>query len=247
MKTRKKKAVRCLLLVFLFLLIGACVWFFQFTNTGYLMSVPFRPGFREIADNVYVNRDYAGDTAEIVSMIEEAKARDAAFFGELKSLDNVVFIISDDAAVSGKIGEKDTTTIKAVKRSYICIAKDWLLLDILAHELTHAELHTRCTEDTLHKLPRWFDEGLATQNDYREQYSAEQWEKQTDNGKNAVLPEDMDTSKEFYGGSAEERRLRYICAKHEVASWIAEHSVAELLSMIEQINQGGDFHALYGK
>ena len=35
-------------------------------------------------------------------------------------------------------------------------------------------------------IPTWFDEGLATQNDYREQYGPDAWIEQTDNGKNAL-------------------------------------------------------------
>jgi hypothetical protein len=48
------------------------------------------------------------------------------------------------------------------------------------------------------------------QNDYREQYRPEAWAEQTDNGKNIILPEDMDTAAEFYSGTKEERRFRYL-------------------------------------
>lgn len=51
----------------------------------------------------------------------------------------------------------------------------------MAHELTHAETHYRIINfwdcfnivNQAGKVPRWFDEGVATQNDYREKYSEE--------------------------------------------------------------------------
>ena len=57
---------------------------------------------------------------------------------------------------------------------------------------THAELHCRLSAKAHFKIPSWFEEGLAAQNDYREQYSFSTWIEQTDNGKNTVALEDMD-------------------------------------------------------
>ena len=80
----------------------------------------------------------------------------------------------------------------------------------------HAELRSRLSAKAQKAIPTWFDEGLALQNDYRERYSEAQWIAQTDNGKNTVALEDMDTPAEFYAGEAEDRRFRYLNAKHEL-------------------------------
>lgn len=120
---------------------------------------------------------------------------------------------------------------------------------MLAHEWTHAELHARLYQGKLPQtlVPTWFDEGVATQNDYREQYSEEAWAQATDNGRNTVPLADMDTAAEFYAGSTEDRRLRYILSKHEVRSWIDEHGLDELLDLIDRVNRGEDFYALYSR
>lgn len=244
MKAKKKQIIPAAVILLLLIAAGC---FFQFTGTGYRFSVPFRPGFREIAPNIYINRNNAGDPDGMLGIIEAAKERDAAFYGSLQCPENTVIIICDDPIISARIGEKDTTTVLFPKKmNYICVSNEYCILDILAHELTHAELHSRLNDKALHKIPTWFNEGLATQNDYREQYSAEQWEVQTENGRLAVPVTDMDTPAEFYAGTAEDRRYRYICAKHEVASWLEVHSVQGLLDLLEGLNAGGDFDALYG-
>ena len=247
MKTKKKK--RFLMISVILFLGTAAVYFFQFTHFGYLMTVPFRPAFIEIAGHIYVNKNNALDHRKILDLIEQAKERDRAFFGELRFLDETIFVICDDEKLTRKLGEDHATVICSVpfKQHYICVSDEYLELDILAHEITHAELHTRLTTNTYQRIPTWFDEGLATQNDYREQYSEEQWILQTDNGKNTVALQDMDTPAEFYAGTAEDRRFRYLNAKHELAVWMEAHGRKGLLELLEKLNDGADFHTAYGK
>ena len=80
MKAKKKKTMRIVIFSFIVLLTASAVWFFQFHPTGYRMSVSCRGAFEKISDNVYVNKDYAGNRDEIADLIDEAKARDAVFF-----------------------------------------------------------------------------------------------------------------------------------------------------------------------
>ena len=101
--------------------------------------------------------------------------------------------------------------------------------------------------NALKRIPTWFDEGLATQNDYREQYGLEAWIEQTDNGKNALPLEDMDTGSEFYAGTVEDRRFRYLNAKHEVGIWMDTHQQKGLLALFDKLNNGEDFDIAYSK
>lgn len=249
MKTKKKKILRVVIAVIMLLVVAAAVYFFQFNPDGYLMTVPYRPAFTEIADNIYINKNYTGDQQEVLDLISQAEERDRAFYGELSFWDETVIIICDDEKLISKLGNDHATPTYYFpsKKHYICISDKYLELDILAHEITHAELHTRLSKDALLRLPTWFDEGLAIQNDYREQYSEEQWIEQTDNGKNTVALEDMDTPSEFYAGEAEDRRFRYLNAKHELAGWMAEHGQQGLLELLDELNNGADFSTAYGK
>ena len=245
MRAKKKKA---LLFITILLMLAAVVGaMFQFTQFGYLTTVPYRSAFTEIASHVYINRDYAGDRQELLEMIEQAKDRVRAFFGGLLFQDETIFIIYDDGKLTRKLGEDHGTVVFSfpTETHYICISDKYLELDILAHEITHAELRSRLSAKAQKAIPTWFDEGLALQNDYRESYSEAQWIAQTDNGKHTVALEDMDTPAEFYAGEVEDRRFRYLNAKHELDVWMTAHGQQGLLDLLEELNGGADFNSAY--
>ena len=245
MRAKKKRVF--LFITILLILAAVVVAVFQFTQFGYLTTVPYRSAFTEIASHVYINRDYAGDRQELFEMIEQAKNRVRTFFGGLLFQDETIFIICDDEKLTRKLGEDHGTVIFYFpsETHYICISDEYLELDILAHEITHAELHTRLSAEAQKAIPTWFDEGLALQNDYRESYSEAQWIAQTDNGKNTVALEDMDTPAEFYAGEVEDRRFRYLNAKHELDVWMTSHGQQGLLELLEKLNDGADFTTAY--
>ena len=230
-------------------LVAVVVLLLQFTRYGYLMTLPYRSAFTEIDEHVYINKDYAGDRQELMEMIGQAKDRVNNFFGGLSFQDNTIFIIYDDENLRRKIGEDHAAIIFSFPSEirYICVSDEYLELDILAHEITHAELHAHLSVEAQKKIPTWFDEGLALQNDYRESYSEAQWALQTNNGENAVALEDMDTPSEFYAGKTEERRFRYLNAKHELNVWMTSHGQQVLLELLEKLNDGADFNTAYGR
>ena len=192
----KKRSILCCCISLILLLLLAAVYFFQFTGLGYRMTVPYRRSFEKATDNIYVNKNYSGNIKEAIQLTEEALERDSVFFGELQCTDTTIIIICDDDKLLSKLGgDHDTKTALSalfdMKKNYISVSDEYLNIDIIAHELTHAELHTRLNMKALKSIPTWFDEGLATQNDYREQYGLDAWIEQTDNGKNALPLEDL--------------------------------------------------------
>ena len=248
MKAKKGKMILSVIFSLILLIVAAMVWFFEFNSTGYRMSVSHRASFEKISDNVFINRDYAGNRDEITGLINEAKSRAADFYGSLTCQDHTVIIICDDEKLLAKLGGDHDThhiTLFPVKRSYVSVSTEYLTVDVLAHELTHAELYERLSGKAFRRVPTWFNEGIALQNDYREQYGPEAWAEQTDNGKNIVAPEDMDTPAEFYAGEAEDRRFRYLNAKHELDVWMTAHGQHGLLELLGRLNGGAAFTTAY--
>ena len=246
----KKKIILCCCISFILLLLLIAVYYFQFNSLGYRMSVPYRSSFEKVSDHIYANKNYSGNIKEAIQLTEEALERDRAFFGELQCTETtktIVIICDDDKLLSKLGGDHDTKTSFDPKKNYISVSDEYLNIDIIAHELTHAELHTRLNMNALKRIPTWFDEGLATQNDYREQYGLEAWIEQTDNGKNALPLEDMDTGSEFYAGTVEDRRFRYLNAKHEVGIWMDTHQQKGLLELFDKLNNGEAFDIAYSK
>ena len=56
----------------------------------------------------------------------------------------------------------------------------------------------------------------------------------------------MDTAAEFYSGTKEDRRFRYLNAKHDVAKWLENHGLQGFMALIDRLNGGEDFSAAYG-
>ena len=250
MKAKKGKMILSVIFSLILLIVAGVLWFFEFNSTGYRMSVSHRASFEKISDNVFINRDYAGNRDEITGLINKAKSRAADFYGSLTCQDHTVIIICDDDKLLAKLGgDHDThhlSTLFPVKRSYVSVSTEYLTVDVLAHELTHAELYERLSGKAFRRVPTWFNEGIALQNDYREQYGPEAWAEQTDNGKNIVAHEDMDTAAEFYSGTKEDRRFRYLNAKHDIAEWLEKHGLQGFMALIDSLNGGEDFSAAYG-
>lgn len=242
MKKRRLIFPICIALVLL-----AAVLFAQFTSLGYRMTVPLRD-FDEVLDNVYVDRSYTGDIGAVIETVEAASARHQAFWGDLQSTPSI--IISDNDATIKKLGGDHDTTFFVLfgAHSYISVSAQYLTVDIMAHEMTHAELQKRLYAGKAlsgQLVPTWFDEGVATQNDYRDAYSEESWAQQTNMGEITIPLHEMDTAAKFYVGTAEDRRFRYLLSRHEVNAWIAAHGMDALISLIDGVNQGADFHTLY--
>lgn len=235
------------LIVVLIAIAAISVFFVQFTALGYRATVPFR-SFTEVTPNVYIHNHFTKDKEDTIKMIDEARKRVAEYFGQIKS--DPMIIICDDKNTNAKLGgDHDTTTAAIFKAySYIVISSEYLNVDILAHEMTHAEVHSRIFEGRLgfqSLIPSWFDEGVALQNDYRDLYNEDAWKESTNDGANVVALSDIDTPAKFYAGDTQERRYRYIISKHEVSAWIQRNSVNDLLDLLDKINQGTDFTSLY--
>ena len=103
-------------------------------------------------------------------------------------------------------------------RTYISLSSNWLNVDVIAHELTHAETHYRIFHGVIsfdRPIPVWFDEGIALQNDKRERYGDTAWIYATDYTRKKV---DFDaiTGEEFYKGDEKEILYNYIVSRYEV-------------------------------
>lgn len=245
-KHRRKLQKRYNILIIIILVLSAFAIFLQFTSIGYRMTVPYR-NFTELRKNVYVANDYSGDMDNLVSILDEAATRVSGFWGNIES--SPIIIICDNNKTLTKLGgDHDIATVVFLKAySYISISPEYLNVDVVAHEMTHAELHTRLYDKKLPQklIPTWFDEGIATQNDYRVKYNDAAWSLATNNGLDIIDLNEIDTASKFYSGEVSDRVYRYIVSRHEVKQWIERNDIDDLLELISRVNSGDDFYELY--
>ncbi|MCL2866334.1 MAG: hypothetical protein FWF47_01075 [Clostridia bacterium] len=247
MKTRKGKKRKSAVMVSVLVIMIAVALFFQFTSFGYRMTVSLR-GFVKAAPHVYIHQNFTGNINEVLDIVNESRQRVNGYFGEIRS--NPTIIICDDLNVINKLGgDHDTMTAVIFNvYSYIVVSSEYLNTDIVAHEMTHAEVHKRLFNGKIgmtYLVPTWFDEGFALQNDYREIYNGYAWITATDDGKNGVNLNDISTAVKFYAGETEERRYRYIVSKHELTGWIERNGTEALFELLDNVNQGKSFNDLF--
>lgn len=247
-KHRVRLKKRYFMLIIIALVLASFLIFFQFTSIGYRMTVPYR-NFTEVRNNVYIANDYSYDRDYIISILDDATSRVSDFWGNIES--SPIIIICDNEKTLQKLGgDRDTTTVIFFKAySYISISSKYINVNVVAHEMTHAELHSRIYDGKLPQklFPTWFDEGVATQNDYRTKYNDEAWSTATNNGLDIIDLSEIDTVSEFYSGKDTDRVERYIISRHELKEWIGQNGIDGLKELILKVNAGEDFYKLYFK
>lgn len=130
--------------------------------------------------------------------------------------------------------------------SCIVISDQGVDVDIVAHEISHAELYERIGFYAWSvKIPRWFDEGLAMQNDARNYYSEDTLKSKSNNFQNLPDVKKLTTGKQFNEeGSVEQIMLNYMTSKHEVKNWYTKE---KLDKFIKDINSGKTFEEAFGQ
>ena len=221
--------------------ISAIFLVLNFTSIGYMSTIKYR-GFKEIKDNIFIDKNYLKEEEQLLSTIDAAKERNKAFFGELQG--STVVIITDDKEKLKRLGNPSsgaftTTYVFYGAHNYTVVNGEKADLDILSHELSHSEIHSRFYKGKLIKkysLPVWFDEGLAMQNDYRNKYSESEFEKISEVRDITAVKDE-----EFFDSNKEKRVENYILAKHRVGLLIKENGKEETIKLLYD-NKGEEFN-----
>lgn len=203
---------------------------------------------QEVQHNIYVDQGFSRlQQAHLVEQLGKAHARVSTLFGPLQS--TPIIITGSDASIMHQFGTTDTPpgmSHNAIFGTYIVLAPEGLNIDVISHEIAHAELIARVgwLKKETH-IPAWFDEGLAMSADYRYNHSEAIWRLMTNEGKDAPTLEMLADMKDFMAISKRSPYLSYYTAKREVGQWLAIASQAGLIRLLEEVRQGKDFHESY--
>lgn len=203
--------------------------------------------YTKLIDNVYVPSDMPkARREEVLGFIEEAIKRNTELYGEL--IGEGIFIFADSLEEAENFrGSTVGVTHYSVFGLFVIIGPNGYNSDIVSHEMAHSEIASRIGWYKNNKLPIWFNEGLATQVDLREQFSLEKWNYLTENGEDIYEIKNLDTPKEFYVYDFEKRIDNYLYAKHEVRKWLEVVGKEGLKEIINDFASGSDFYDSYTK
>jgi hypothetical protein len=133
------------------------------------------------------------------SLIEQASIRVGNFWAQKTC--NPKFIYCDNENDFEKYSASPSApAITYVKLgSVIVLSNSAIDLDIIAHEISHAELYERIGfYKFTFKIPGWFKHGLVMQNDYRNYYSEDTLKVKSNNFTNMPDIKSFKTDEQFY-------------------------------------------------
>ncbi|WP_432286159.1 hypothetical protein SLT36_05085 [Aminobacter sp. BA135] len=228
-------------LVFAF---GLGVTAFAATNPGIAVcaSVNFLPLTR-LEDGTLVG-SHAFDTGQAAvtqQLLVDSKDRIGDTFGEPRSAPIVVFFNSAASFWPFRLNDYGSTHVIGT-RTCVLIGPNGRNVDVVAHELMHAEIVDRVgVLAKFTELPTWFDEGLAMQVDFRPEYDIA-------GGANAETKSvrALQSAGDFYVPDSAQLTYNYASAKAEVALWTRRVGYASVLAQLERLRRGEAFEPVVG-
>jgi hypothetical protein len=177
------------------------------------------------------------------SLINQASIRIGNFWGQKESNPKFIYCDNDVDFKKYSVNPSAPAVTYLKLGSVIVLSADALNLDILAHELSHAEFYERIGFYKFnYKIPSWFKHGLAMQNDYRDYYSDDTLRVKSANFKNLPDIKSFNSDQQFYAGSLQQIMLNYMTAKHEIKNWYTKDKLDRFL---KKINSGKTFKTAF--
>jgi len=197
--------------------------------------------FTSISQNIYVDEDInETNYQEIISLVSDAKQRIIDKFGSFSSNPTIIFTSTSEKAK--KYGTNDFgSVVRLPWNQYIVFGSKGHNIDIVAHELLHAEIGDRLGYIiTQFKLPVWIDEGIGMQVDYRKKYiidfssvSSNEIERVTSTGTSQII-----NTNPFWLGGEKQVIRNYQISKALVEKILSQNLDKSLYSMLDKIKKG---------
>ncbi|HRJ53948.1 MAG TPA: hypothetical protein PLE99_14415 [Candidatus Thiothrix moscowensis] len=217
-------------------------------------------GLQAIAPNIYV--EPAMDTmtrTRLIQTLAEAERAISTMYGSVRSRPPVYACVTANCYIH--LGGTYGSNAEALD-DRILLSPAGLNWHFIAHEWAHVELFSRMTPRAWQQLPQWFNEGLAVAISQEPEYSENAWQylltanlpRPGDGELQGLrtLPQWMDAVN-FYQQQVQARQIAggmgvspvYTAAGHAVRNWLATAGNQGLLVLIQRMNAGEPFAAVY--
>lgn len=168
-----------------------------------------------------------------VRLTLESRERIANTFGEPKAKPILVYFSRPDGFGPFKLNAFGSTQFIG-SRTCVMIGPEGQNIDVVAHELMHAEIHERAGFwNRFMKIPTWFDEGLAMQVDFRPKYLLA-----AEDAHAIDEVRQLTSFSSFFNGGEKVVVSNYAKARVLVADWIAKVGKASVYQQLHQLRDG---------
>ena len=232
----KHRMASYLLLVLLMLTSGTA---YGFSNVTRYVFIDFLD-FKKIQNNLYVSEHISsGEHQNIQTLIQNARFRITEHYGKPEA--NPVIIVIGNQQEAEDYGLYDTpgSLFFMPWQNYLVLHYPKCGVDVASHELVHAEMVDRLGYfKRQEEIPTWFDEGVALQVDFRQNYriNLDQFEKSE-----ILRVRTLDSPEKFWSEDKQQNMRNYQAAKAAVAMVFESLSKKELYSVLAGIKEGDKF------
>ncbi len=214
---------------------GAATFAFAFPRAATCSAVRLS-GFDTLPDGTLIPPGASPELRRLaVDLRTRAEDRITTIFGAPHARPLVVFM---DKMNGWWALDRNATAGTDFVPTHVCvvIGPDGRNVDVVAHELMHAEVFGRLGyARRLTQIPIWFDEGVAMQVDHRVQF-----DRPVGMGDTAFVRA-LDTGPEFFLFEDGKHVRNYAAAKHEVRRWLGDDGHHALYPRLERIRAGEEF------
>ncbi|HVO74942.1 MAG TPA: hypothetical protein VMT35_13025, partial [Ignavibacteriaceae bacterium] len=227
----------------LLVILAAAVFYMMSRGLFNCLTIGESYQFVETGSNIYISKGTPeGLKDSILSVLKESEKRVCSFWNEDKLEKKPVRIFCNSKSLlSDYAGKNSIMTYKTPLNSFTVFSKDCINLDMLSHELFHAEFCSRLGYFKNKKIPVWFDEGLAMQVDYRKEYSEDKFNELKDSSGMNINLNDISAPEKFYSGNY---YYHFVLARHAVSAWLNKVKKEGFEEFINRIKNGEDFHSI---
>jgi hypothetical protein len=248
LRRRPLRAWRLAVLILLPGFVGCSAW------SSWRMWVPEASGLQRIDARLHVEPVLsATQVADLQIQIERGRARIEQFYGSVTTQPTIVACGTPDC--SARFGSRGDRAA-ALGASAIRLSHNGRAWPLIAHEWSHAEVYARVGGWwTARRIPRWFDEGLATVVADEAQHSPANWAEIGRRGFATPPMSDLLTFAQWgqalqrYGETRpddpDNLRIVYSAAAAEVRPWLACAGPGGVLKLLDALREGADFDATY--
>ncbi len=172
----------------------------------------------------------------------KAVSRIASTFGPPRARPIIVHLSRADALWPFTFNSFGSATF-VPGRAFVIIGPDERGVDVLAHELVHAEIFDRVGWwRRLTVVPTWFDEGAGMQVDNRAAFDLPRTERP--GMTSAVRP--RDTAAKFFNVPPHQLMRHYAWSKVQVAEWLTRVGNDQFYDRLAELHRGKPFKQMWG-
>jgi hypothetical protein len=237
--SRRSATLRLRLLVIIGLLLAAAIALVMALPGPSACLLVDLAALHRLPDGSLASSAFDADQARYVQLTREARLRIKARFGAPEAKPVLVFFNHTDGFGPFHLNAHGSTQFIG-SRACVMVGPKGQNIDVIAHELMHAEIHYRAGYfKRWLQLPTWLDEGLAMQVDERERYRLPPQAQET-----ADKVRELNTAAQFFKGDEAAIVNNYAMAKLVVAGWLKKAGPTSLYARLQRLKQGEPFESI---